>query len=685
MAWAQATTHSGFIQLLLLLLALLGLSCQATAQQIQGSFDGVDEPSCTVYGWARDPLTTSPIQVRIYKDGDINSGTLVATFPADVLRSDLPFADQFHGFNHAFTDAEVAAFGIANGQNHTYYAYGVTLSNAVLPLFGNSKTMRCQPVQGYFDVFEQASCHIIGWARDRTTTTSIQVRFYSGGDLNTGTLMATVLADGTRNDLPFPDKNHGIDHIFTPAEIALGALADGQFHSIYGYGIAQSGLPVLLGNFPQSLRCPPASATVSVDFAVSQQVNSASGFLHGFSFGSPPASLITPLRPQYWRYANHGDEIKAAFPSATLDFVLSDWWGYPLNGWGGRGAPWLDWASWESFVSVVADQFIAGYLSGIIEIWNEPDIPEFWDGTNEQYSELYRRAYSVLRSKLGPNQPIAGPSFAFYNKAVITSFLDYCLANGCEVNSLAWHQNDDSPNAIAAFPGQVQEARSSFLQNSKYLPLKLQRIDTNEIVGPNFTHQPAGTLAHYDAFEKSGANAAAHACWLDSFGANECFNSTLDGLFTSGTFQPRSVWWTHKFYAEGVPGRVQTTVQNNQSGYGAVALASAATLPTGPPRILVGYVDLQKTLSNVAGTLQVQLTLNHLGSMPQFAAASKLTLRLERIPPTGEAALAAPVFVQQLDVNVVAGSAQLTLPALNVGDVLVISLIKQRGGQLTAQ
>ena len=35
------------------------------------------------------------------------------------------------------------------------------------------------------------------------------------------------------------------------------------------------------------------------------------------------------------------------------------------------------------------------------DIWNEPDVPYFWTGTEAQYHELDRRAYIAIRQELG--------------------------------------------------------------------------------------------------------------------------------------------------------------------------------------------------------------------------------------------------------------------------------------------
>ena len=146
----------------------------------------------------------------------------------------------------------------------------------------------------------------------------------------------------------------------------------------------------------------------------------------------------------------------------------------------------------------------------------------------------------MLRAELGPGAEIGGPSFGSYNHDAMAAFLEFCLARGCEVNALIFHAADDSPAGLAAFPANVQDARMSFLENPRYAPLRIRRIINNEIVGPLYTHQPAGTLAYYAAFEASGAALAARSCWPENIAAGECYG-TLDGLLTPAGHAPAAV------------------------------------------------------------------------------------------------------------------------------------------------
>lgn len=112
------------------------------AQAVQGTLDAVENSTCEVLGWARDPTNPTPIQVSLYKDGDITSGTLVSTFVANLLRTDLPFSDQNHGFDQIFATSPL----LADGKSHSLYAYGITATGTAGALNGNGKTIQCASI-----------------------------------------------------------------------------------------------------------------------------------------------------------------------------------------------------------------------------------------------------------------------------------------------------------------------------------------------------------------------------------------------------------------------------------------------------------------------------------------------------------------------------------------------------------
>ena len=178
-------------------------------------------------------------------------------------------------------------------------------------------------------------------------------------------------------------------------------------------------------------------------------------------------------------------------------------------------------------------------------------------------------------------------------------------------------------------------------------------------------------MTHYAEFEAGGADLGARTTWSSP----EAFGGMLSGLLTEGSLQPRSVWWAHKFYADGVATRVASSV----SGPHIVALASSAS-ETAFPQVLVGHVDFDKSYTREPASLNAQLALNSITSMPLFNGVRRVNVRIESIPDTGEAALSAPSLLSTTAANVYDGTVQITLPPIAVGAVLRVTLTPRDDG-----
>ncbi len=106
----------------------------------------LDAASCTsIAGWARDADSTVPLKIHLYKNGLYPAGTFVGEYSANVLRTDLPFRDQKHGF------VIPTPASLKTGGPVTVYAYALNVnwngdpngSNPVLNL--SPKTITCSP------------------------------------------------------------------------------------------------------------------------------------------------------------------------------------------------------------------------------------------------------------------------------------------------------------------------------------------------------------------------------------------------------------------------------------------------------------------------------------------------------------------------------------------------------------
>jgi uncharacterized protein (TIGR03437 family) len=106
---------------------------------VQGTLDLVDGAKCRVAGWAKDPTSPSPLVVRIYRDGAVDVAHLVSSTTAGLLRSDLPYPDQNHGFDFALPPDPA----LADGKPHKLFAYGIDVHGRAELLNASGNAIRC--------------------------------------------------------------------------------------------------------------------------------------------------------------------------------------------------------------------------------------------------------------------------------------------------------------------------------------------------------------------------------------------------------------------------------------------------------------------------------------------------------------------------------------------------------------
>jgi len=408
-----------------------------------------------------------------------------------------------------------------------------------------------------------------------------------------------------------------------------------------------------------SLAGVPIAATASVDFAKPLRVRSMAGVLLSASPDTPPTGMIDQIQVKYWRQGSTRLYDRAMSLNGTYEFVLSEGWGYPANGWGGKGPPYRDWTKWEDYVRSVARQNVGRRMNWAV--WNEPEWHLFWDGTPQQLYETYLHAYRVLRQELGPQAIIGGPSVGLFDWSYIKGFADFCLASGCEINFLSWHELTPGPRDRTDIRRHLDLADAQILRNPAYAPLRLRWRIVNEVTGLPDQYFPAEILSDLTALEDGGADFAARACWANSRKVSNCSNNSLDGLLAEDG-SPRAGWWTYKVYADGVAGRVQASGDDPRLVVRASRVAHGA-------QILVGAYALDK---RPAPRIAVTIALANL-SAAGFEVGQKAHVEIFKIPDSGEAPLAQPISLETAT-YAVEPSARLKLPAIAAHEVLLVVL-----------
>lgn len=111
--------------------------------------------------------------------------------------------------------------------------------------------------------------------------------------------------------------------------------------------------------------------------------------------------------------------------------------------WGENAIPPSDYAKWASICVHIIRHYNDGWADGFHynithwEIWNEPDIPEFWVGTPEEYFRLYEVTANAIKD-YDPNLKVGGPALAM-GVDYLEDFLEYCSTRDIPLDFVSWH------------------------------------------------------------------------------------------------------------------------------------------------------------------------------------------------------------------------------------------------------
>lgn len=70
------------------------------------------------------------------------------------------------------------------------------------------------------------------------------------------------------------------------------------------------------------------------------------------------------------------------------------------------------------------------------EVWNEPNLHDFWTGTQEQYFTLYRHTVEAIKA-VDPSLRVGGPATA--QNEWLPAFIDYCGRHGLAADFISTH------------------------------------------------------------------------------------------------------------------------------------------------------------------------------------------------------------------------------------------------------
>ena len=107
----------------------------------------------------------------------------------------------------------------------------------------------------------------------------------------------------------------------------------------------------------------------------------------------------------------------------------------------GNVTPPRDYAQWATLISKLVRHWVERYgieetTKWFFEVWNEPNLPDFWTGTQADYFRLYQVTAAAIK-QIDPGLMVGGPATA--NNAWIPDFLAFNEKNQVPVDFISTH------------------------------------------------------------------------------------------------------------------------------------------------------------------------------------------------------------------------------------------------------
>lgn len=113
------------------------------------------------------------------------------------------------------------------------------------------------------------------------------------------------------------------------------------------------------------------------------------------------------------------------------------------------------------------------YQIKYLEVWNEPDLSEYWSGTQEEYFEVYRATAEAARSA-DPSIRVGGPAVSNWAGAIgkstplIKTLLEFTHRNRLPMDFISWHAFEKDPTLLRGAVKEVQAwKRAAGLPNAE--------------------------------------------------------------------------------------------------------------------------------------------------------------------------------------------------------------------------
>lgn len=410
-----------------------------------------------------------------------------------------------------------------------------------------------------------------------------------------------------------------------------------------------------------------AQETVSVDLTANNGAATyrASGFLHGMNNTTPVTGLVSPQKPRLFRFddnvSGNGGGNYGISPTlygriigqgAVPMYILGNAWIDNVGGFNSGHARVVHSADLANFATMCAtstSDAIGLGQSVQWDIWNEPDIPDFWTGTEAEYQAAWKACYQAIRG-VDSGQVIVGPSTCCSNSTGggwIVDLLSYGQTNSVLPNILDFHEASFPPSQLSA----DVPAWKTYLAANYPSITDVAVSEYGQVVNYLF---PGSVIQYMAAAERTQVYEASHTCWNGA--VCETVPATLSEFLQLS--QARNAIW----YAG--------------QGYGAITGNIATVTPSATVDGVAGYDSTIPQAYAVFGRAGAASTVTWNFKVPTgLIVSSQVTIQLSDIPNDNGTGSSGPVVISTANVAVVGGIASVSY-AMPTNDAVTIQLTR---------
>ncbi len=417
---------------------------------------------------------------------------------------------------------------------------------------------------------------------------------------------------------------------------------------------------------------------VTVDFStdLGAPQHRASGILYGLTEdgSQPPDEFFTGIDFRYERaggaqlgspggwvagdYERRWDSTLAQYQrtvelGGTFQMLPHDLWGAD-----GTTSPRFpgdngDWSDYDAFLDRLISDIRSAGINPQWDIWNEPDITQFWNRSQEQYLEMWDRTYARIRAEL-PETVIVGPSTAgepATDNGWWNTYLDHVADAGTVPDIISWHEigggsHGQDPVGSKAAVDQMLASRG----------LAVDDYSVNEYAWPD-QQNPGNSGWFISRLEHADVDGL-RANWASGDQLHDNMASLLTQV--DGAYQPLGDWQLYNFYAEMTGTRAEVTPGNDLDGYA-----------TGDDEAHRAAVLLGTKGST--GSMSVDLTgLDAVAGLVQDGTVRAV---VERVPWNNGGVVTGPQTVSDEQLTVEGNAATVTIPWSDYHDAYTVTLL----------